>query len=295
MAGAGLSAQARTPDGKSPPAWSGLLSGMAEWCFERGDLDISEEDKRNILALVDGGFLLEAGQEIEDIFTRNKSKLQQGLKELLYCTEAYTGDAHRYVARIRFSAYLTTNYDTFIETAYSNEWRKPLMPFYESSIDSVLEEFRAGRPFILKLHGDVNDRESIKLGDLSYERLLHDAVNYRNCLHSIFSMSSVLFLGFGGSDPDLDGILSKVAAFDGHRRRHWMLVREGKFPTLKSKRLLLDKGIRVIEYSHTEDHSELVRFLEKLSTPAVATVNSADSGRLMGSDVNTRLEVITGG
>jgi hypothetical protein len=137
-----------------------------------------------------------------------------------------------------------------------------------NSIDGVLEQFREDRPFILKLHGDISHRGSIVLGDRSYERLLYRASDYRDCLQSVISMASVLFVGFGGSDPDLDGLISKVAAFDGRRKRHWMVVPEGQFPPLKAKRLYLDKGIQVVQYTPDGDHSALVRFLEILARPA---------------------------
>ena len=43
---------------------------------------------------------------------------------------------------------------------------------------------------------------------------------YRSCAEAIFAMASALFLRFGGSDPDLDGIIGRVAAFDGRSKRH---------------------------------------------------------------------------
>src|ERR1035437_4090511 len=98
-------------------------------------------------------------------------------------------------------------------------------------------------------------------------------------------MSSVLFVGFGGTDPDLDGLLSKVAAFDGRRRRHWMVVPEGKFPSLKATRLLHDKGVRVIEYPFYSRHSRLTEFLGILATP------QAGSGHKMKSRRYTRFRV----
>jgi hypothetical protein len=282
VAGAGLSAQACTPSGSRPPLWAGLLNGMVDWCVRYGFAEPALAEQ--IDALIQAGYLTEAGQEIEEIF-REKSLEQQCLREVLMCNEAMLSDAHTCIATIPFRAYLTTNYDMLIESAYSQVTKRSMARFYERSIDSVLEEYREGRTFILKLHGDIDDAESIILGDRGYERLLHSGTRYRDCLHALISMSSVLFVGFGGTDPDLDGLLSKVAAFDGRRRRHWMVVPEGKFPTLKAKRLLHDKGVRVIEYPIDAKHSRLTEFLGILATPP---------GGLRAQDEESALREISG-
>jgi len=279
VAGAGLSAQACTTTGNRPPLWPGLLRGMIDWCvrYEFADATYGKQ----VHALIDANYLVEAGQEIEELF-REKSLEQQCLREVLRCNEAVVSEAHSVIAKVPFRAYLTTNYDNLIETAFSQVTRRAIARFYERSIDSVMEEYRESRPFILKLHGDVDDAESIILGDRGYERLLHSAGRYRDCLHTLFSMSSILFVGFGGSDPDLDGLMSKVAAFDGRRGRHWMVVPEGKFPSLKAKRLLNDKGVRVIEYPIDDTHSRLIEFLAILTTPA-SVLRPEDSGASLSS------------
>jgi hypothetical protein len=273
VAGAGLSAQACSTDGSHPPLWAGLLKGMVEWCVHYGFAEATHAQQ--IDALIEANYLLDAGQEIEELF-REKSLEQQCLREVLKCNEVMVRDAHSCIARIPFRAYLTTNYDNLIETAYSQVAGRSITRFYERSIDSVLEEYREARTFILKLHGDVDDAASIILGDRGYERLLHSGAKYRDCLHTLFSMSSILFVGFGGTDPDLDGLLSKVAAFDGRRRRHWMVVQEGKFPALKAKRLLNDKGVRVIEYPADKTHSGLIEFLGILGTPPGVLIKQDD-------------------
>jgi hypothetical protein len=235
---------------------------------------------KELEALVQYGFLIEAGQEVEDVL-RERSWQQQCLREVLLCNDAAFSLAHEHITRIPFRAYLTTNYDMLIEAAFSKVTRRPLARFYERSIDSILEEYREGRAFILKLHGDVDDGSSIILGDRGYERLLNSHTNYRGCLQTLFSMSSILFVGFGGADPDLDGLLSKVAAFDGRRGRHWMVVPRGQFPSLKAKRLLRDRGVTIIEYERDDTHSGLVTFLEALARPPALV--SAEDGKTAGS------------
>jgi hypothetical protein len=164
-----------------------------------------------------------------------------------------------------FRAFLTTNYDEFIEGAFWIQRGTSLPRLYEDTIDVVMHYFREKAPFILKLHGDIGNPSSIVLGYRSYERLLYSNNAYRHCLETIVSQSSILFIGFGGSDPDLDRIIGSVAAFEGRSKRHWILVPNGALPPLKSKRLWQDNGIRVIQYPKDPTHSGVDRFLHAIA------------------------------
>lgn len=260
FAGAGLSAQAETARGEHPPPWKGLLGAMTEWCVQNKLVD--QTDAEALATMLHSGYLLEAGQELDEIL-REKSQKQQCLREVLHSNDLIISKAHEYVAQTSFRAYLTTNYDALIETAYARTRSRSLITFYQNSVDSVLQPYRDGEDFILKLHGDVNDPASVILGDRSYEQLLRNP-NYAFCLNTLFATASILFVGFGGSDPDLDGLLRNVAAFNGRRARHWMVVPSRQFPALKAKRLLRDRGVQVVGYEQDESHSGLVNFLASL-------------------------------
>jgi hypothetical protein len=207
--------------------------------------------------------LIDAGEELRECLL-DPNKLRQCLGECILCNEAKTGEAHELIGRISFRAFLTTNYDDFIEGAALIHRSIRLEKFYEHTIDGVLEAYRQRKPFIIKLHGDLTEPKSIVLGSRAYERILYSNNSYCRCLDTIFATSSVLFLGFGASDPNLEAITSRVAAFDGHTPRHWMLLPEGSIPPLKAKRFRNDKGIKVIQYQRDENHSGVIAFLKSL-------------------------------
>jgi hypothetical protein len=282
FAGSGLSAQAETDDGRRPPLWSGLLGQMATWACDSSLLDA--EDERAIGQLIESGYFIEAGQELAE---RLEAQLQRCLSTILLANEAKTGRAHELVAKIGFRAYLTTNYDGFLEEAYSRLHGVALQKYYERTILNVWEAWRQKEKFIFKLHGDISDPETLILGTRSYERVMGVESQYINCLEFIISNASVLFMGFGGSDPDLDSITSRVAQFDGRLKRHWMVVPEGELPVLKAKRLASDRGIRVVEYPHDKKrdptHQGLVSFLEKLGQPEPVAKEAGRTSRPLGS------------
>ncbi len=264
FAGAGLSAQAKTDDGRHPPMWTGLLTGMIDWCCNHRMISTDEAD--GIRELVNAKFLADAGQELQDILGE-PAHLQECLADVLLCNRAKISDAHRLVVRYPFRAYLTVNYDEFIEGAYWNQHGRRIQRFYQPTIEGVLRTYRQHDPFIFKLHGDISDPSSVVLGNRSYDDVLYFNSPYQRCIESIFSMSSVLFVGFGANDPDLEGIISRVAALDGRVARHWIVTTNDTFPPLKIKRLRQDKGINVICYQRDNEHSGLVKFLAKLGQP----------------------------
>jgi len=289
FAGSGLSAQAITDNGQRPPLWNGLLEGMVDWCIHRHWLEA--QYAQDIRELIHREFLIEAGQELREIL--EPAHLQQCLGEVLLCNQARPSEAHDLIVRTGFRAYLTTNYDEFIEGAFWAGKGVSLLKFYERTIDGVLGAYREKKPFIVKLHGDISDPSSIVLGNRSYQRLLYSNTTYRSCLETIFSVSSVLFVGFGGSDPDMEGIISRVAVFDGRSKRHWMLIPEGKLPPLKAKRLWKDYGINVIQYYLDPTHSGLVRFLRKLVTPPSLTPPvPEDRGRVKSFERRRTIETL---
>lgn len=259
FAGSGLSAQAQTGDGKHPPDWSRLIKEMATWGDSHGLIESSAAAE--LQAFVDGGYLLDAAQELQDIFTR--PVLQQCLRETLLCSTARIGEAHELVAEIPFRAIITTNYDELIEGAWFKKHGFMLPRYYERTYEGILEEWRSKHPFILKLHGDILDPDSIVMGRHSYDRLLYQDTSYVRSIETIIGASSLLFVGFGGTDPNLEAILSRVSLFDGRSKRHWMLAQEDGVPRLRAKRLWLDKGITVIKYRGS--HAEVVRFLQNLT------------------------------
>jgi hypothetical protein len=276
FAGSGLSQQACTDNGHHPPDWRGLLGGIIEWC--RNERLIESDHLEEINLLIEKNFLIDAGQELQE--NLEKSDLLRCLEEVLLCREAKASKAHELIAQIPFRAFLTTNYDELIEGEYRFQKGVTLKKFYERSLEGVPDAFRSRKPFILKLHGDISDPDSIIIGNRSYERLLDNA-KYLSCLGNIIYNSSILFIGFGGSDPDLELITSRISEFDGRSKRHWMLVAKDKYPSLKAKRLWKDKGINVIQYEAEASHIGFVQFLQKLSMPpSIKHATTEDTSKL---------------
>lgn len=287
FAGSGLSAQACTEDGRHPPEWEVLLERLLEWCLANRRIEPAHAE--GVRELIRAGYRIDAGQELEEVLT--PEELKRCLGNLLLCGEAKTGDAHALVAQVCFRAYLTTNYDEFLEGEFRTVRGVALGRFYEDTTADAQMAFREGEPFVLKLHGDINYSRPVVLGVRSYDRLLYSHSEYRFCLDHILASSTVLFVGFGCSDPHLEAVISRVATFDGRDKRHWILLPQGSFPRLRAHRLWKDRGINVVRYHPDAEHSGLVKFLRALASPApLSPPVTEDQSSLKSLEIKEKIE-----
>lgn len=294
LTGSIICAQANTDDGKHPPLYRELLKGIAEWCQRKNLID--SDALTDISEAINNGCLIESAAEIEDIFRgvpkssglkfEYGSLLQSCLREILLNREAKISQIHQQIAQIPFKLYFSIYYDTFIETAYANIKSKPLPSFDETSIGLAFDELKFQRPFIIKLHGDINNPSSISLSDRSYARLLSHAKTYQGYLHSLIAGSSILFIGCEETDIALNDLINNVPAFNC-QNEHWLVVPTDQIPNLKAKRLFMEKRIQVIEYEPHDNHIELNGFLKALANSS--TLVQHDSKKL---EIRERIEYL---
>jgi len=160
-----------------------------------------------------------------------------------------------------------TNYDTLIEGAYtiSSEGQMP-KTITISDLNTALPALRKKNFFIFKMHGDIDRNDNFILGSRSYNNLIFRSPEYLSFLETLFTTQTVLFIGFGGSDPDLDYLLNRLSTiFSRTLSKHFLLMPNTKFNFTERRRLLLDNRLEVIEYDSENNHHQIIDFLQLLS------------------------------
>jgi len=77
------------------------------------------------------------------------------------------------------------------------------------------------------------------LENRDYERLLYLNPGYRFFLEAIFANFTVLFVGFGSSDPDLDRVIGRLSTiYERSFGQYFKLISEDEFSSLERRRLL---------------------------------------------------------
>lgn len=262
FAGAGLSAQARSEEGSSIPTWKTLLERMIDWCVDhRLQLRFEREEFKEVL---ERGRLLVVAQELQHSLG---GQLNSCLFDILHSGKTKPSEAHRLVCKTDWVSVLTSNYDSLIEGAYAFDSGGIVPPVYSpDGINQALNCLRNGRFFVFKVHGDINLPGSIVLSNRDYSRLLYLSPAYRSFLETVFASFTVLFVGFGGSDPDLDGVIDRLSTiYERGIGQHFILLSEDEFTALERRHMLEDKRLDCITYRRDASHSQVVEFLRALA------------------------------
>ncbi len=198
-----------------------LLEEIVSWCVQK-DVIQQQDIIDELRTLLSNGALVPAGYKIEEYLAAQQQK-QECLRAVLH-SHNQVKEIHYHLARIPFRGFITTSYDTCIETAYTEIQHNQLHKFCKTSLSKTVEACRNKQPFILKLYGDLDDPDSIKLG----HRLLTGlyAEDVREQLRQLFSEAPTIFIGFDDADGDLTVLPSLVK--DGRivHQRHSARVAE---------------------------------------------------------------------
>jgi len=261
--GAGLSAQVSRSDGSPLPDWSKLLLEFLEWAIARQVRFWG--DPEDIRAMIKNGNLLMAAQELQDRI--GTPALGEFLDRVFRDETVLPSSAHRVLPRIPFRAVLTTNYDSLIEAAYTIETGGSIPPVWtQEDLLFRPSPLRGTGFFIFKIHGHLDRPNSVVLGSRDYQDLLFRTPGYRQFLETLFATHTVLFVGFRGSDPNLDGVLDRLAAiYSRTLDRHFILLPANRLNTTEKRRLALDRRLEVIEYEPDNQHSQVGAFLRELA------------------------------
>ena len=129
---------------------------------------------------------------------------------------------HRTISRLPIHNYWTTNYDTLIENALNLE-RKRFDIIYNNNSFGELDDTR--EHIVYKCHGDCKHPESFVITQKDYERFRLDSFNFTHALYNELATSTVLFLGYSFSDPDIKNIIATLASNNEVKQNHFMLTK----------------------------------------------------------------------
>lgn len=147
--------------------------------------------------------LKKAGEIYKDsciYYTRKQEKFTK-----LFLHNKLTTNVHIDLLKIGFDGILTTNYDHFLEDAYSHLRGRSILPYLPNDI--IDDNFTFGNSFfIAKLHGDAARWNSIVIGETDYV----NAQWIKNTKKLVDAKTLVVF-GISGKDPIINEFLLKLS------------------------------------------------------------------------------------
>jgi len=250
------------------PTWREFLERFAEWHCHKDSLDAAF--MAEIRDLLDRGKFLLVAEELLERSTDDE--FATFLDEIFDPKEIVPTFLHKLISVVPFRAIVTSNYDNLVEQSYVSCHKRIPKIFTHRNI-SALPRSLEGPFFILKIHGDIEDPKSIVLSHRSYVDLLYNSIHYRRFLEKMFSDYVVLFIGYGGNDPDIEAIYDKLTAdTEKSKQRHYMLVQQGSITGIEKNRFMRDRRIALIEYvDHFGLHNHIDTFLADLAWKVVET------------------------
>ncbi|MFH1968691.1 MAG: SIR2 family protein [Verrucomicrobiota bacterium] len=244
FAGSGVSTRCLGLGRKPLPKWDEFLSGYALWQLQ--NKKITEGLYSDLKALINQGKNLIVAQELIEI--SDSKDISDYLNNTFEPRNIVPSLLHEIVVSIPFSCILTSNYDNLFEQAFFNRYKN--LPRVFTNVDIEKGALPSDQDFyILKLHGDINTPNSIVLSHKSYADILYNSPSYRELMERFFCEYTILFIGYGGNDPDIEAIYDKmISSRITGQRPHFMLAKKDKYNNVEKRRLERDKGIRLIEY-----------------------------------------------
>ena len=188
-------------DGLPLPSWSWLVSRMYQRLVS--DADPGDHDSLRSFFIDEGP--LDCAQLFRQ--TVGEANYREFLLDQFSADNhhfVHTTPSHRALVRLDLPLLFTTNYDELIETAYL-EASRPLR------VSISEEQFRAHvtqRPerHLVKLHGSVQQPDSIVLTRTDYARARVDRKEMLGHLRGELADQSFLFVGFSLNDPNFNAI-----------------------------------------------------------------------------------------
>jgi hypothetical protein len=190
--------------------------------------------------------------------------------ELLREEFAQVGDPselHRAILLLKQRIVITTNFDKLLETAYSTSGETHHPQLATRSEPKVFKALRDDELHLIKLHGTIDDEESLIFTSSSYKKQAYGNWFYSALLQNLLLTHTFLFIGFSMSDPAVSLAVEVHAQRFPDTRPHYIILPEPVSEQMieVSKQL---RGLYVIPYSPARNHRQLPALIKRLATAA---------------------------
>lgn len=213
--GAGFSKNAQlVSGGVLPPNWDEL----GNLFFEKTR---QHRPKKDELAYAN---VLRLAEDVENMY--GKAELSNMIREAVNDDKLVPSDAHLRLLALPWKDVYTTNYDTLLERAASrlNERGRRLYSVirYDEAIGMETP------PFLMKLHGDINEPQSIIISEEDYRTYSSKHQAMINHIQHAIMLETMVLIGFSGNDPNFLQWLGWVRdALKNSQRKVYLLSVDG--------------------------------------------------------------------
>ena len=245
--GSGVSAGCINSESEHPKAWGSFLKS--------GIQRLTDNEAREFaLKLCSEKKYLDAAQILHDYI--NSGDFDEFIQEELNPMDPYQpSDVYKIIQDLDSKIVVTTNYDVIYEklcmqgqasAAYN------VLKYYESNI---LNDIRSRKRLIIKAHGCISNTDKIILTRGQYFNARDTYHSFYNILDALFLTNTILFIGCGLNDLDINLILENSNIAAKCTRPHYALMSAGNHESIK-KSMKSTYNLQILEYP--KDRHELI-------------------------------------
>lgn len=253
--GSGVTSSAATSSGLKIKGWGEFLDNACE----HTDPDLAGQ----VRALLASKDYLTASELL-------KGSLREAWGELItneFGQSANPSALHKAIISLDQRIIVTTNFDKLLETYWGSTISNgALYPKVLSKIDdsvfSLLKDSEG--KYLLKIHGSVDDVESIVFSRSEYIKSAFNSQSYTFFIESLLLNYTFVFIGFSMEDPAISSLLEMYAHKYRRARPHYMFSGGDVPENIRNIHRDLRK-LQVMSYSPDDNHSELPLLIAKLA------------------------------
>ncbi len=239
------------------PGWKAFLEQLVNDTDAKSKLNFDKQEMLDNIS--NGSQLLEIADYCADSIGKNEYR---EIIEKNFDKEFKLKDipiAYTTLLTLQFKSIITTNYDRIPEIGGHGNFSC----YTNKNISEGLKAIEKGKKIVLKIHGDILNHESIVLTQEDFKTIIHNNIAVQTGLKSLFSTSTICFVGFGFHDPHFNLILDFLNTINsGKNIIHYALLScKSKFEIHSIEKRY---GIRVIEYIASDNHPEVNEFFNEL-------------------------------
>jgi hypothetical protein len=256
-AGSGLSCQSFGAAGDRPPSWPVLLR------------ELSSKLSGSTGALADQLITDKKFLDAAEVVRSNiPSAEYSSVIKSRFLTPAYgPSKAHKSVVQIAPKIFLTTNYDTIIESTLTSASGIDSYTQFEYGTEGLNDAIRSPDTILIKMHGCAKHPGQTILSRSDYFKLRAQYGHFFNTIEAIYNINTVLFIGCGFEDPDILLLLENICiSAPGTTHSNYALLGERSYGSVMKALLKSQYNIEVITYAQTDenDHSQFEPALDAL-------------------------------
>jgi hypothetical protein len=233
--GAGIS-KAASP---ATPTWGQLLTGLSAK-LAKGT------DRKLVGQLIRQNDLLDAAQVISDGVVR--ADINAKLRDAFQPNTTPHHGIYKDILSLDLKTVVTTNYDEFIEKNFEHySGGNAAYSVLRYTSNDLLEHLRSPSRLVVKVHGCITEPGKVVLDRSSYFKARQQNRGFFDVISSLFTVNTVLFIGYSLGDPDMQIILENIHAASESSHGHYSLLPKQKHRSLVSA-LRQTYNISCIEY-----------------------------------------------